>query len=923
MDVFGRAHEIGTIATWIGDAAPGPRVGVLVGDMGAGKSTIWSAALAAAGSRRVLACRSDPRETDLAYAGLGDLVRGVEDSPAVRDLPAPLFRALATALWWEYPGSVPPDRRAVALAVLEMVRRLAADDTVLIALDDLQSLDPATEVVLSFVLRRLVHEPVKVLATVGGGPHGADHWPALTQVVPADRVTRWETPPLSLDALATLVERRHGTVLTRPVLRRLHEACGGNPLFGLEMARLWAGPPGPGGDPPLPDSLRHLLRARISALSAEATEAALVVACAVRPTVAIIEQVTGEVTGLAEAVARQVIVLDGETPSFRNPLLRAAVLDAAGPLRRRETHLRLARSVSDVEERARHLAVTTSGPDAAVAVTLDAAALIAAGRGAALAAGEMAAHAARLTPADQREIGQRRRFTAARHLIAGGDGATARTVLEEALAHCSPGPGRAKAYFLLGQAIFCAGDVPGSITPLRQGRAEAAGQVELVIPITAVLAYFCMHHGDLPAAVAQARELLSLARGAGDAATAEAATAILAVLEFMGGGPAPDLALPVHRRGPDPQAPFLVALRMHGYLSRSRGDLPAARAAFGALREALADTGAADSAGWETAWAAEVECLAGDLRAAARHADLAARAGQASGRPSGAALLAEAHLLARRGELDRARRLARDGLAAAQAAGHRTAAIGVLALLGFIELSDGDLMAALRRLDAAGRLAGSLGVVLDTVHPAAGADHVEALVKLGRHDQAAERADRLHRAAQAAGRPAVRGLAGRARGLLLTATGSPKRGSGELRAAAGEFSAAGMAFELGRTLLALGEAETRLRRREAARRTAARAGAIFTEIGADGWAARVSLRAPLATPGFLTRSEARVALLAAEGRTNQEIAGELAVGVKTVESHLSSAYRKLGVRSRTELAVRMAAGPDAERPSFPARPEHV
>ncbi|MFC4587289.1 helix-turn-helix transcriptional regulator [Sphaerisporangium corydalis] len=907
MEVAGRAREIGMIGKWLDSGTSGPWMAVLSGDVGIGKSTIWSTALEVAAGRsyQVLSCRSDESETGLAYAGLGDLVNGVEGSAAVRGLREPLRRALATALWWEQPEGEPPSRRAVAMAVLDLVRRLSAERPVLIALDDLQWLDSATEVVLAFVLRRLTVEPVKLLATLRTGPDG-DAWPALARVLPAERVTRWEAGPLSPDALAAVVEGRYGTALTRPLLRRLHEACGGNPLFGLEMARAWAERSDPAAAMSLPESLRHRLRQRVSALSPAAAEAALLVACASRPTIGLVETVTGGLEGLAETTSEWLVSLDGEVPRFRNPLFGVAVLEVAGPLRRRDMHVRLARVVDDPEERARHLAATAGEPDAEVADTLDDAATLAATRGAPLVAGEMAMHAARLTPSGQADIGLRRQLAAAAHLISGGDGTRARALLEDALRRCPPGPGRAEVFFLLGRAIFNSGDIAGSIVPLQWGRAEIAGHPELLVPITASLTYFCMHLGDLAAALGHARELLTLAEGTGDRATRDDAVIVLATLEFMCNASAP-VGLPVPARARDRDRAPLVALHMYGYLCRCLGDLPAAKAAFATLRAAVAETGTEASAEWGMVWAAEVECLAGDLKAAARYADLAAHAVQETGVPSSAALFAEALVLSLRGELDRARRLAGEGLSVAHASGHRTAALTVRALLGFIDLSGDDPMAAVLHLDAADQMSSSLGAVLEVVCPTAGADHVEALVLVGRYDQAAERAERMQRAVRAIDQPLARGLAGRARGVLLTATGSPKRGVAELEAAAAEFSTAGMPFELARTLLALGRSQNRLRRREAARRSMERAGRIFTELGAEGWAERAVLRSRLSTPNKLTVSEAPVVALAAEGRTNQEIADELAIGVKTVESHLSSAYRKLGVRSRTELVVRLTA----------------
>jgi DNA-binding NarL/FixJ family response regulator len=115
-------------------------------------------------------------------------------------------------------------------------------------------------------------------------------------------------------------------------------------------------------------------------------------------------------------------------------------------------------------------------------------------------------------------------------------------------------------------------------------------------------------------------------------------------------------------------------------------------------------------------------------------------------------------------------------------------------------------------------------------------------------------------------------------------------------------------LERGRTLTALGTVHRHARRSRAARETLEQAVALLDEMGAVPWCdkardelKRVSGRRVKADDG-LTDAEQRVAELAAQGRKNKEIAATLFLAVSTVEMHLSRIYRKLGVRSRTELA---------------------
>jgi len=119
-----------------------------------------------------------------------------------------------------------------------------------------------------------------------------------------------------------------------------------------------------------------------------------------------------------------------------------------------------------------------------------------------------------------------------------------------------------------------------------------------------------------------------------------------------------------------------------------------------------------------------------------------------------------------------------------------------------------------------------------------------------------------------------------------------------------------MPFELGRTLLALGTAQRRARQRRAARESLTEALAIFDELGAPLWGdktraelSRIGGRTPAGET--LTPTEARIAALVADGKTNREAAAELVVAVHTIEAALTRIYAKLGVRSRTELARKL------------------
>jgi DNA-binding CsgD family transcriptional regulator len=118
-------------------------------------------------------------------------------------------------------------------------------------------------------------------------------------------------------------------------------------------------------------------------------------------------------------------------------------------------------------------------------------------------------------------------------------------------------------------------------------------------------------------------------------------------------------------------------------------------------------------------------------------------------------------------------------------------------------------------------------------------------------------------------------------------------------------------FELGRTLLAQGQAFRRMKKWRLARGSLDRSLEIFERLGATLWAdkastemARIGGRSP--GPIDLTPTEQEVADLVGSGLTNREVAHALFLSVSTVEANLRRIYRKLGVRSRTELSRKLS-----------------
>ena len=191
-------------------------------------------------------------------------------------------------------------------------------------------------------------------------------------------------------------------------------------------------------------------------------------------------------------------------------------------------------------------------------------------------------------------------------------------------------------------------------------------------------------------------------------------------------------------------------------------------------------------------------------------------------------------------------------------------------------------------------------------------DQVEALIELARPDDAIELLDWYEGNARRLERASALAACMRCRGILAAQAGALDDALAAYEEALEWHGRVEIPLDRGRTLLALGAVQRRIKRRREARETLEEALAIFERIGAALWAERaraelrrISGRAP--APGALTPAEERIAALVAEGKTNREVAAALFLSERTVEGHLSHVFGKLGVRSRTELARELAS----------------
>ncbi|HWN23089.1 MAG TPA: LuxR C-terminal-related transcriptional regulator, partial [Gaiellaceae bacterium] len=185
-------------------------------------------------------------------------------------------------------------------------------------------------------------------------------------------------------------------------------------------------------------------------------------------------------------------------------------------------------------------------------------------------------------------------------------------------------------------------------------------------------------------------------------------------------------------------------------------------------------------------------------------------------------------------------------------------------------------------------------------------DYAETLLEVGRIEDAIRVLDVWEADAVRLGREWVLAQVTRSRGLVAAAQGNVQRAALLLQQAVAQHEEVGDLFGRARALLALGSVRLRVRQKRDAREAIEAALAGFERLGAATWVEKA--RNELGRIGGrrredgLTAAEQRVAALVAEGRTNREVAAALFLGERTVETHLSHVYAKLGIRSRTELA---------------------
>ncbi|MGX5697787.1 ATP-binding protein, partial [Agromyces soli] len=654
--VFGRHDERERIHDLLGSAAPGPRGLLFVGDPGIGKSTLFRAAVDAASGRgmTVLSCRPSPADTQLDYAGLSDLVEPmVDELDALPETQRRAMLAVTARADAGAPSAATP--RLVAAATRSLLDHAGSRGPFMLAVDDLQWLDPRSRQALDFALRRSA-APLRAVFT-----SRQDDEPELSEL-DALRVVR--LAPLPLDDVARIVADRSELAADEAsLLRPIALTAGGNPFYAIELADAWAGGRMPRGT--LPPTLQLLVDARLADLPRPAREVLALAAAMPEPTTSFLSTVFGADRvdeAIASAESAEVASVAAGLVEFAHPLVAAGVYSGMSPAERRRVHRRIAAHTDDEEARARHLALSVVGPTPEVLEAIDLASASARARGATAIAADLQDMALALgDPSPQRKLRaaldhfDTDDFTKAARLAAAAGGELR-----------DPGE-RAEALGLLGVVQTRRGEFGPGMASLRGAIALASERPALRASLAIDLGLVLANAGSCDEAYDNALTAVHDAELAGDDGLLAEALGGRAVIGVMCGhgldAGAADRALELER--PDRNTPaarwaVLNVAMCHTFM----GDHARALEEF-ALAHARSTSRGHEADLWFIAfWASAAALGVGDGARAARHADEVAVAAKVTGSPviDGMARLAEARLAMWNGD---------DGAARAKAASAR------------------------------------------------------------------------------------------------------------------------------------------------------------------------------------------------------------------------------------------------------------
>lgn len=898
--LIGRKSEQAALRALVDGAARGRGAALLVtGEPGLGKSALLDDLVARTTKATVLRAAGREADTDLPFAALSDLLRPAE--PAMAKLPDPQARALRRALGLdEGRGSV--DGLAVGVATLGVLLVLAKRRPVLVVVDDLQWVDEPSRAAIISVARRLDDVPVVLVCA------------AREQSIrrPARELPRLALQPLRAKDAAELLVRSARVPLDRMVKRRLLDLSAGNPLALVELPTALSAAQLQGddelGDPILVNGgIDRAFGDRVARLPRTTRQALLLAAAAGADAgealTAALAQASLDPSDLRPAELDGLITVDAGNVLFRHPLVRSIAYQHEPEEARRAAHAVLARVDPSDDRRAWHRAAAATTPDNSLAADLDATAGRSLARGAPASAVRAFVTAARFSTDDEARGTRLARAARAAHRAgdvdaAGRHAAAARLLVQDEIT--------------LGDLLLVESDLRMRKGDLEGAHAALTEHAERLVPIDRRRA------ATLLLLASKLRVLRLEAR--------RAIEEVERALHLLPAG--------------EHELVDLVALSMSQGIAGAPGARETARAA--GARAAQAAHGHAHTLGfaWPLVWVedyelarevtdraiavqreagfqlylpqsllprAELDFRTGHWDDAITEATEALELFEETHQPADATAAAAvlARVFAARGNIEQCQAMAQRALAGEVEFGLRSGAARALAALGLLALGTRRPADAIGPLETAERIA-ALGEVGEPWFLMSTPDLVEALAHAGHEARALEVLRTLETRADAVGRVSARAAAARGAGIL----GVDGRWQDDFERALALHDEVPTPFERARTELCYGERLRRARRRADARVRLRSALDVFDELGAAPWSerARAELQASgqtarkRSTPtASLTPQELAVAKLAVSGATNREAADALFVSPKTVEFHLGNVYRKLEVRSRTDL----------------------
>jgi DNA-binding CsgD family transcriptional regulator len=880
------------------DAARAGRSGGLVvrGEPGVGKTSLLEYAVSSAAGFRVLRTLGAESESDLAFSGLLELLRPV--SERARELPGVQARALAAALR----GSGEVDRFAVYAATLGVVALVAEDGPLLCVMDDAQWVDPASSDALLFTARRLADEGVVILFGARDGEAAYFEGRGVPDV---------SLVGLDAEDARQLLRESSRLPLASGVVARLIAATGGNPLALVEIpAGLLEGQRL--GTEPLDDPLRggaaveRAFGARVGALTSHARRALLVAAVSDTDGLpAILGAAAQDAAGLDEAEAAGLIIIDGERLRFRHPLVRSAVHSGASGGDRRAAHMALADTLAttDADRAAWHRALATVGHDEQVASELAQVAEGARRRGGAEAQARLLERAAHLTPDPQRR--GERLLEAGRAAYHAGRADYAAALLDGALGLATHPLLRADLVEARVEVARARGEIVGWLDTCR----EEADRVAAHDPRRASQLLFqvwdyAAEQYDVPGGRLLLDRMIALSGHPDDDLHVVAARAWQAMLENDSAE-----VRRATRRGVQLGAEQSTERALEfAYGFAFLGDFEASTAVIEPLIERFRSEGSLLDLSKALVILAHVETRVGRLSlaevAGSEAVALAEEAGLDYWLCDALGVWSVAEAMS--GRCSASAIHAKHVLELSPRVGLRSASGDAWYALGLGELTTGNVDEAIAAFERCGEIFGEVSMLFMSWQP----DLIDAYLRAGRVAHARGLLSTFEREAARSRQDLA--IVARCRAVLADDASMNAAFHEALRLS----ECAEAPVERARCHLAFGERLRRSGLRVAARIELRSALEAFESIGAAGFAerARQELRATGETvrsrtgdePGELTAQELQIALLVARGATNREAAASAFLSPKTVEKHLSSAYRKLGVRSRSELARRLA-----------------